>query len=71
MSCQNSTGKKLSKGILLSILGLKHVFQKICLKKGKVEARASFQTQFLIHDFLELETRKTIHNSLTVTLFPF
>ena len=53
------------------MLGLKHLFQKICKKKGKVEARASFQTQCLIHDFLELEIRKTIYNSLTVTLFPF
>lgn len=39
------------------------------LEERKRGARVSFQTRFTIHEFVELETRKTIYNTLTVTLF--
>lgn len=77
MLCENFTHKKICKTILPCVLELKHFFiymepkiQKICLSKGDVTVKASFQTYLLIDDFPELETTKTIYNPLIATLFP-
>lgn len=71
LSTQNLKYIKWRKGFCCNVTWKFVMAKQICLKKGKRGARASFQTGFLIHKVLELETRKTMYNSLTVTLTLF